>query len=62
MTPKEKAVELVDNYLAVQFGDFPTTDAKKCSLIAVEEILNLDYFSVEGREYWTEVKQEIINL
>lgn len=36
--------------------------SKQCVLIAVDEILNLDYFSEEGREYWQEVKQEIQKL
>ena len=57
MTPKEKAVELVEK----MFG-FTDYQAKQSALIAVDEILNLDYFSVEGREYWNEVKQELENL
>ena len=36
--------------------------SKQCALIAVEEILELDNFSIEGRDYWQEVKQEIDNL
>ena len=42
MSAKEKAKELVDKYLAIQFGDFPTTEAKQCALIAVEEILQCE--------------------
>lgn len=71
MTPKEKADELVNKYLSVQFGDFPTTDAKQCALIAVDEIIQLDVFDCndewsdedgDTREYWSQVKQEIENL
>jgi hypothetical protein len=57
MTPREKANELVVKYQI----DMPIAynQAKQCTLIAVDEILNLDDFSIEGREYWQEVKQEI---
>jgi hypothetical protein len=57
MTPKEKAIELVDKYLNKDIN-FPYIDsedgqcigagymtynsAKQCALIAVDEILNLD--------------------
>lgn len=42
--------------------------AKQCALISVEEILNDDWYIatleylIERKEYWNEVKQEIINL
>ncbi len=39
-----------------------TNKAKQCAIIAVDEILNLDYFSEEGREYWQEIKNEIEKL
>jgi hypothetical protein len=67
MNPKEKAEELVNKYLAIQFGDFPTTDAKQCALIAVDEIIN-DYntfpnsFKNKHTSYWEEVKNEIEKL
>ena len=65
MTPKEKAEELLGKYLAIQFGDFPTTDAKQCALIVVDEILIL-ITAIDGTEYWQnyyeEVKQEIEKL
>ena len=65
MTPKEKAKELV-----LKFGEYTVQEswqsknyfAIECALIAVDEIINLDYFSIEGREYWQEVKQEIENF
>ena len=67
MNAREKAQELVVKYLAIQFGDFPTTDAKKCALIAVDEIIN-SYIQEKNNgyivsekiiSYWEEVKQEI---
>jgi hypothetical protein len=69
MTPKEKAKELFHYYIKellsakYSINGFVIKDlAKQCALIAVDEIINLDYFSVEGREYWQEVKQEIEKL
>ena len=59
MKPKEKAKELVDRYY---FVDDYHSFSKQCALIAVDEIINLDYFSEEGREYWQEVKKEIEKL
>jgi hypothetical protein len=73
MTPQEKAEELVNKYLAIQFGDFPTTDAKKCALIAVDEIIKfmemddeyndcLYFANSKWVQYLIEVKQEIEKL
>lgn len=71
MTPKEKAKELLLKYLAIQFGDLPTTDAKQCALILIDEILNnncgshTDEANAMNEEiycdeyYWHEVKKEI---
>lgn len=38
-----------------------TTDieAKLAALVAIDKIINLDYFSIEGREYWRCVKKEL---
>jgi hypothetical protein len=82
MNPKEKARELVDKFY--QFfplnKDVNTTDgklsweyndwgqAKQCALIAVDEIINSDWFIPTKEDlnawknYWEQVKQEIINL
>jgi hypothetical protein len=67
MTPKEKALELVTKY----YGHFTAhiSIAKKCSLIAVDEILS-DYKNYllhenteyKGLMYWQEVKNEIEKL
>jgi len=58
MTPKEKAEELVK-----RFEDGITI--KDCALIAVDEIINCDYFfktleDTKGfTDYWYRVQQEI---
>jgi hypothetical protein len=70
MTPKEKAKELVTLfYPEVQWklGQEDCLDrAKRCALIAVEEILSeteeFDGMRVINNPYWLEVKQEIEKL
>jgi hypothetical protein len=68
MTPKEKANELVNKYLMNTPVGFHIDDAKECALIAVDEILDIAYWEYmesmgeKEKEYWEEVKQEIINL
>jgi hypothetical protein len=67
MTPKEKAEELVGKYVSFAKGKilFQLTmeSAKQCALIAVNEILKIDWdeFEMSGDEvmYWEEVKKEI---
>ncbi len=68
MTPKEKAKELTDKYYWV-FGDGYLGEYHiQCALIAVNEILNLDYDLLQyygnliDKEYWIKVKQEIEKL
>lgn len=57
MTPKEKAVELVN-----KFNNFlHYSDAKKCAIIAVDEILNAHLFDLDEKQYWQQVKIEIEN-
>ena len=65
MTPKEKAIELVED-----MHDAPETGynehAKVCALVAVDEILN-HHSQEQGlyridTYYWQEVKQEIEKL
>jgi len=68
MTPKDKAQELVDkfrNEITSFLGDnMKKINAKKCALIAVDEILNINSvdkdFSLSF--YWQDVKDEIQNL
>ena len=67
MTPKEKAIELVYKFTLYLGTDVTgqeyyarELDAKKCALIAVDEILQL--CPLANRDYWEQVKQEIENL
>jgi hypothetical protein len=72
MTPKEKAIELVDTYRIMLMNSdtecgeeiLCTVIAKYCALIAVDEILKQcwDYRDIDlqaSYDYWKEVKQEI---
>lgn len=66
MTPKEKAEELVERmYACAEINEFT---AKRCALVAVDELINLDYNSLEyygilsSTDYWIEVKQEIESI
>lgn len=63
MTPKEKAIDLI-NKMAFEVCK---TDAKQCALIAVDEILSEFMFDdseyADRRyKYYKEVKQEIEKL
>ena len=74
MTPKEKALELIDKFQELNRSkisdysriEFPT--AKQCALISVDEILKsnptvIDCDKTElNYKYWTEVKKEIDEL
>lgn len=70
MTPKEKAVELYNNYYQhVADGAYPELNAKQCALICVDEILkeldnfgNDDGYQFSRVEYYQQVKQEIEEL
>ncbi len=71
MTPKQKANELffkyyeiIEHTLSIEY----VLIAKKCAIIAVDEILSLSKIASLRRdevymelEYWIEVKQEIEN-
>ena len=74
MTPKEKAIELVDKYYHLFSVELENTiadyEAKECSLIAVDEIIGqweiIDVYLADGNgqlnqnlKYWYTVKQEI---
>ena len=65
MTPKVKAAYLVVKYMSKVVSK---QVAKECALVAVDEMINLDYDSLEyygnlnSKEYWQEVKQEIETL
>ena len=60
MTPKEKALQLVEQFSLV--GLQQREEGIACALIAVEEILNAHLFDLDEKEYWQQVKTEIENL
>ena len=84
MTPKEKAIELVDKFYQTTPNEYFVNEpigikgryksweqAKQCALIAVDEILEAlgykslsdsPYTTLEARQYYVQVKQEIENL
>ena len=64
MTPKEKAIELVDKMHIKTDVIFVMSkvQAKKCALIAVDEIINEFYTHPIAKIYWQEVKNEINKL
>ena len=62
MNAQDKAKELVEKYDQTFTYLESKNKAKQCAIIAVDEILNLDYFSEECREYWQEIKNEIEKL
>ena len=69
ISPKEKAQELIGKFykysrqdssgFLVSNEDMYIKNAKQCAIICVDEILDLDFFSLEGREYWEEVRKEL---
>jgi hypothetical protein len=79
MTPKEKAIELVNKFYGYIIYENESVysekmlrvfkiKAKNCALIAVDEILqslgykklsDSPYTTLEARQYYVEVKQEI---
>jgi hypothetical protein len=68
MTAIEKAQELVNKMYDEMFyykDGYSSSDAigaaKKCALIAVDEVIENSHTNV-FTNYWNEVKQEIINL
>lgn len=70
MTPKEKADELFNKFrteILSFLGDtIKDRNAKRCALIAVDEIIKAREVVPEGlifdRAYWEEIKQEIESL
>ena len=64
MSPKEKAIELIEKFRIHQPVWELKEDAKQCALIAVDEILNAikPFGLLLGKDYWEEVKQEIEKL
>lgn len=73
LSPKEKAEEIFEKFYShkwqkhistrkYKINSMPKSTAKWCSNQLVDEIINLDDFSIEGREYWVQVRQEIEKL
>ena len=60
MTPREKAIELVEKFSSVLMQDEVYEDSIKCALIAVDECLHTCVESMIY--YWQEVKHEIEKL
>jgi hypothetical protein len=60
MTPKEKAIELVNKYMCY------AQNSKECALIAVDEIrscIKWNHYPLDKEwRFWQEVKQEIENI
>ena len=70
MTPKEKAIILIDMFFEYTNDADKYEYAKKCALIAVDEIIESEptytssifkgsFLKSDNTEYWQEVKQEI---
>jgi len=63
MTPKEKAEELVYKYINYTTDWDYLIKAKKCALIAVDEMIEVaKSLTMETQEWYEEVKEEIENL
>ena len=67
MTPKEKAQDLIDEFLNADYTDISYDGAQQCALIAVDEIINYlldsDWALVNNKaKFWEDVKQEIEKL
>jgi len=78
MKPEEKAFELAHKFRLIDIRTSESTtmmismtDAKQCALIAVDEILqslghkklsDSPYTTLEARQYYVQVKQEIESL
>jgi hypothetical protein len=66
MTPKEKALELIDRFSNHTFNVEKETEdnfesAKQCALICCNEVLG--YMGADrGTEFWQKVKQELNKL
>lgn len=59
MTPKEKAIELVNKFSNV--GLQQRNEGIACALIAVDELIKATV-PLTSTYYWREVKQEILKL
>lgn len=64
MTPKEKAIELYNNFRNQNSIMSANIRGKKCAIIAVNEILNINSVDkdYELSNYWNEVLTELDKL
>ena len=65
MTPKEKAIELIEKYQFVEIANYTSIfEVKECALIAVDEILEItsESYDIDHINYWQEVKHELEKL
>jgi len=69
MTPKQKAVDLFNDYYSylkanLMYDEEARLDAKVCALIAVDELIYETQFEVPNirQRYWIDVKQELEKL
>jgi hypothetical protein len=66
MTPREKALELVEQFASVLMHDEFYEDSVMCALVAVDEIIEaLHEHHWQNRliiDYWKEVKHELEKL
>ena len=69
MTPKEKAIDLIDRYYSLFSLELENTiditEAQECALIVVDEILEFiedDRQEFNWKTYYQKVKQEIEKL
>ena len=63
MTPKEKAIQIVNTYKIANYPKLDIDECKKCALIEVDEIQQaFMYIDDDREEFWFEVKHEIEKL
>ena len=62
MTPKEKAIELVESMTFHCYECGGEDNAKQCALIAVDEVIEATIDDWSHYEYWQEVKTELQKL
>jgi hypothetical protein len=66
MTPKEKAIDLVEQFASVLMHDEVYDDSIKCARIAVDEVIEaLHENAWQNRliiDFWKEVKHELEKL
>ena len=62
MTPKEKAIELVESMTFKCYECGGEDNAKKCAIIAVDEIISVTADDWSHSAYWQEVKTELEKL